>query len=571
MSKQGVTNLVLLSCILLVFCRLPAQLPANGLIAYYALNNSANDESRYHNHGVVTGNVMHTTDRFGNPCGAMHFDGRTGYIRVPGSASLQLPYNAITIAAWVKIDNPASGTDKWITLVCKGSYATETPTNPQYRFQLFQGGRQSTVSVNTEFTEYDQLFSTHTFNFNQWYFYALVYDGHTVYVYLDGVNIFQFPYTGVFNANTDDLEIGHDVPGSTEFFAGAIDDLRIYDRALLQSEIEKLYNDKSGNSYANDFEINDVPAIVKSADAGKCYAEVNLITPGVVAGCGTAGIVQVAGPPDHSPFTVGRHYVKYVATNDAGRAQTYGYDVLVKDNAPPVLACPPPVIIATTGALPVAVNYTMPIATDNCPGVKTEVVSGPLPGAMCQPGTYYVTCKATDVSGNFTQCGFNISVKNIVKPLPVPAAKVDAAAKNKPAIVVPVPPVPVNDTVLVKDSVILTNCVVTFIIYDGGVEDDDTVSVYLNDKELVGKIRLQNRKKNTLNNITRMTVTLEQGKRNYLVSKAWNTGKTWPNSATIDVYPGVINTEEDMRGKKAIRKVIESVPGQSGAIVVTCN
>lgn len=571
MSKSVVANLLLLASTLLAFYVLPAQLPVNGLIAHYALNNSANDESRYHNHGVIIGGVARTTDRFGNPCGAMHFDGHSGYIRVAGSPSLQLPYNAITIAAWVKIDNPTTGSDKWITLVCKGSYTIENPANPQYRFQLFQGSRQSTVSVNTEFTEYDQLFNTHPFNINQWYFCVLVYDGYAVYVYQDGVNIFHFPYNGLFNANTDDLEIGHDVPGSTEFFSGAIDDLRIYDRALLPNEIEKLYNDKSGYNYADDFELSDVPVIKKNTDAGKCHAEVDLITPGLSTVCGTASIVQVAGPANHSPVTVGRHYVKYVATNDVGSVQTYGYDVWVVDNAPPVLACPPSVIITTTGAQPVAVNYTIPIATDNCPGVKTEIVSGPLPGTMCRPGNYDVTCKATDASGNVIQCSFNLNVKDVVKQLPPPAAKTDTAVTYKPAIVTPVQPKLVGDTVLVKDSVILTNCIVTFIIYDGGIEDNDTVSVYFNDKELASKVRLQNRKKNTLDNITKMTVALEKGKRNYLVSRAWNTGNTWPNSATIDVYSGVINTEEDMRGKKAIRKIIESVPGQSGAIVITCN
>jgi hypothetical protein len=62
-----------------------------------------------------------------------------------------------------------------------------------------------------------------------------------------------------------------------------------------------------------------------------------------------------------------------------------------------------------------AVEFTPPMAVDNCGGAVT-VVCTPPPGTVLGPGTYPVTAVATDASGNTNTCTFNLTV---VPPLQV--------------------------------------------------------------------------------------------------------------------------------------------------------
>ena len=55
-------------------CPLSAQIPSEGLVAWYPFNGNANDESGNENHGTVNGATL-TADRFGNVNGAYSFDG----------------------------------------------------------------------------------------------------------------------------------------------------------------------------------------------------------------------------------------------------------------------------------------------------------------------------------------------------------------------------------------------------------------------------------------------------------------------------------------------------------------
>lgn len=219
------------------------QMPTSGLIAHYNFNRDANkDTSRLYdisgnrNHGTILGSIHYTPDRFGVGCSALFFDGQT-FISVPTSKSLERPQDAITIAVWFKIANHADFFKQWITICCKSDQTDETSESPQYRMQA----TAQTVSINTEFTEnvIPQL------KYEVWYFYAYTYDGSTVKVFLNGRYVFEYNYSGKLNRNNMPLEIGRDLPGTLEYYFGAMDDLRIYDRALSEKELNQLYQDNS--------------------------------------------------------------------------------------------------------------------------------------------------------------------------------------------------------------------------------------------------------------------------------------------------------------------------------------
>src|SRR3954468_22416223 len=67
-----------------------------GLVAYYPFNGNANDASGNGLNGNPQNGVQLTTDRFGNPNSAYHFDGLDDYIQVKNAAAFN-PSTAMSI------------------------------------------------------------------------------------------------------------------------------------------------------------------------------------------------------------------------------------------------------------------------------------------------------------------------------------------------------------------------------------------------------------------------------------------------------------------------------------------
>ena len=234
-----------------------AQVPSQGLVAYYNFNRDLKkdstrlfDFSGHKNHGTIVGYTDYAMDRHGVGCSALFFDGST-YATVPSSNSLKKPQQELTIAVWFKLAKGADFFKQWITICCKSDQSSEGPESPQFRMQA----TAQTVSINTEFTEQviPQL------KYEVWYFYAYTFDGQKVKVYLNGRYVFEMDYSGSLTPNDMPLEIGRDLPGALEYFYGTMDDLRIYDRALSEQELSQLFRD---NTEANNADRCIVPVVV---------------------------------------------------------------------------------------------------------------------------------------------------------------------------------------------------------------------------------------------------------------------------------------------------------------------
>jgi len=229
------------------------------LIAHYNFNRDpqANetilwDLSGHNNHGSIIGNADYVPDRFGVDCGALYFDGNT-YCSIPSSPTLKSPDYALTIAAWFTIADQADFFRQWITICCKSDRPEESYDSPQYRMQA----TAQTVSLNSELTE---VFIP-PLDYDTWYFYAYVFDGLTLRVFLNGAFVYETLYTGQLHANDAPLEIGRDIPGRTEFFKGTLDDLKIYSRALKESELLALYRENNPKTNRSSWCETPVPVV----------------------------------------------------------------------------------------------------------------------------------------------------------------------------------------------------------------------------------------------------------------------------------------------------------------------
>ncbi len=406
--------LLLISLICISLCA-AAQVPAD-VIAHYPMNGDAADAGKNGNDGTIIGGVTKATDRFGNPCGALKFDGSSGYLTVSSSPSLKRPQNAFTVTVWAKMEvNPASPTRKWLTVCCKSNVAAETFDSPQFRVQSMQDDARgyNTVSINTDFTEP----ANENLILGQWFFYVLRYDGQSVSAYIDGKIAFTFAYSKAITPNDMPLEIGRDTPGGMEFFCGTMDELRIYERALTVAEINSLYRDQSGKVSAPAVTITCPDDITNTAQPGQCDFPVNYPEPTASVDCGSANIQLVSGLAREAAFPVGQTTVTYMATSTAGNTATCSFVVTVEDNNLPAIQCPKSKTVpCDPGDCAAIVQYIEPDGNSPCATPDIERIKGGASGTAFAKGENTITYRATDASGKTATCSFKIIVKDQEKP-----------------------------------------------------------------------------------------------------------------------------------------------------------
>ena len=91
------------------------------------------------------------------------------------------------------------------------------------------------------------LYGTGALTANSWAHLAATYDGTTMRVYVTGAQVASRAQTGNIATSTDPLQIGGD-SAFGQYFAGTIDEVRIYNRALSPTEIQSDMNTPVGVS-----------------------------------------------------------------------------------------------------------------------------------------------------------------------------------------------------------------------------------------------------------------------------------------------------------------------------------
>lgn len=215
--------------------------PGSGLMAYYPLNGDATDMSGNGNNGVVSGAVP-TANRFGLPHSAMWFDGINDKITIASSVSLH-PLHQMTIAFWMRMD---SMQNNYLSILTK-SNPVDPLSHREYRVDLKRGGDyyfqvHSSGDGSGQHTVFSNNLSGHP-----WLFFTAVIDrqNHFMKTYVNGVPNMQVDdgYSS-FNANNDPLLIAMENETWPDHspFLGALDEIRLYNRALTDAEILALYD-----------------------------------------------------------------------------------------------------------------------------------------------------------------------------------------------------------------------------------------------------------------------------------------------------------------------------------------
>lgn len=394
--------------VLCTFSSVKGQQP----ILHLPMAGTADDISAFQQHGKIFGGVTPAEDRFGNPCGALYFNGVNGYISIPHSEKLNSIRQQFSLSTWIKLDEDTRDPNfRWLTLICKGENPEELDDMPHYRVQVFQGNTQSTVSINTELTEYDKDFKKHNLQYHQWYHIVLTYDGHQIKFYINADLVWEFDYQGVLKSNDAAVNIGRDIPGATEFYKGAMSDMRLFDVALDRNTIQNIY--KKSTSYgAKDILSYTCPEDeIWIAEPGKCYANGVLPEPTANNLCGRVLMEQVKGPESGNQLKVGAHLISYKMSNGIDAAKYCDFTIHVKDQEAPILqAMQDTTIYHTAENTSLKYIYSLPKATDNCAIKSVDLVEGLKSGKTFPKGTTTLKFKAIDIHGNETFGSYQVHV-----------------------------------------------------------------------------------------------------------------------------------------------------------------
>jgi hypothetical protein len=193
----------------------------------------AADVSKYGNNGTcnLTANqcpIWNSSGRYG---GAYQFDGSNDYIQTnsftstnPSAVSLWYYTSTVPTVASTFIEKSNPSVTGTFGLYDKGSCTTGTFT---LWFKTTAG--------------WQSFCSNGSFQAGRWYFLAAVINGSVVTWYMNGINDTTYDFGNAITATSSPLVLGHSIWNNNFNFAGKLDEVALWNRALSADEIQQQY------------------------------------------------------------------------------------------------------------------------------------------------------------------------------------------------------------------------------------------------------------------------------------------------------------------------------------------
>ena len=239
---KHVFTLVALALMSSGLAQLADYVPSDGLVAWYSLDGLAHDAGTYELDGVLEGPAG-AEDRYGNPNGALSFDGVDDRVSIPHS-DLTNP-SVLTLSVWFKDSDFSNSDGQQSQLISKREFTgwgnayefgigypiTEFPETPTI---------YSNFSVNgnhTIFHASESIFE------NQWHQAVYCHGEDSLFIYLDGERVLAQISPGPLPTSNELPTWFGGRPGGSgrHFFSGLLDDIGIWNRVLSHEEILALY------------------------------------------------------------------------------------------------------------------------------------------------------------------------------------------------------------------------------------------------------------------------------------------------------------------------------------------
>lgn len=238
-------SLAFASAAMVFTCAAQAQL-CTGQVGWWRFDGSSLDSSGLNNNGTFFGGTPNYVAGVNGL--ALELDGLDDFVRVANNASLNPPA-ALSLAAWARI-RPfgGSGSDP----IIDKAYFSHNP--PYYQYQLGVTGSQYSVSQRS----LSFVASTSTGNAGAgsngpgyttgiWAFIVGTFDGSVAKFYINGELVSANEKTGTPSDFGSPVQFGkfNNLPF---YLPAAIDDIRIFDRAISPDEVAALFGNPAGGA-----------------------------------------------------------------------------------------------------------------------------------------------------------------------------------------------------------------------------------------------------------------------------------------------------------------------------------
>jgi len=228
----------------------PLDAVTDGLIASVSFTGgSMKDVTTYKNDAIPAGTPTFTTDHNNRPNSAILLDGVEDYFFMNDNVSLS-GLEAFSISLWIKANEINNVNDR-IQIFNKSKWATsesemysalikKSESGPNYTFMadIKQNGN-CTPGKNWEPSTFSGILEPGT-----WTHLVYVYSRNTLRIYYNTSPIGQnnnLPATSMDKCPGGELKFGAQIKDFPNYFSGAMDDIRIYNRALKADEVKSLY------------------------------------------------------------------------------------------------------------------------------------------------------------------------------------------------------------------------------------------------------------------------------------------------------------------------------------------
>lgn len=210
-----------------------------GLVGWWKLNGDTKDATPYADNGSIAGSPTLTSDREGKSGGAYLFNGSTDNITIPDTANLE-PTAGITMSVWTQLHAVSHNVERIADKLNSTGYS------------LYQTGPASADTcgvsnlcwkVNISGTAQVITIPLSGLTAGNWYNFTGTYDGTNLRLYVDGVlKATSGTLAGTISNTTGPLCLGvassnTSCSTSNTYAGGAIDDVRIWSRALSSNEV----------------------------------------------------------------------------------------------------------------------------------------------------------------------------------------------------------------------------------------------------------------------------------------------------------------------------------------------
>jgi hypothetical protein len=351
---------------------LPSRVQAatTGLVASYSFNEGSGttvaDSSGNGNNGTISGATWTTAGKYG---GALSFNGQSSRVTINDSTSLHLS-SGMTLEAWV---SPTSVPTSWQDVIYK--------EKDIYFLEAGSSLSKNPPAVGATFSSDGDLYlaGISSLAAKTWTHLAATYDGATLRLYVNGVQIASRSIADSLTSSTKALQIGGDAAFG-QYFQGTIDEVRVYNRALAPAEIQ---NDMASAVSQNvDSQPPTAPSNLTATASGP--NQINLSWTASTDGVGVTGyllqrclgsacttfsqIATPAGAPySDTGLTASTSYSYRVqATDAAGNLSAYSNIATLV--TPAALDTTPPTAPTNLSATPVSttqINLLWTASTDN--------------------------------------------------------------------------------------------------------------------------------------------------------------------------------------------------------------